>query len=315
MSERPKPSDAPAGLQCRWTVNPVWFKEELTHARTLKNHTRRGARRSWAVDRAVRRPGSPAASSGNSGAGGTGTGQTARARGDQHRDGPSGCVLWPGGHHQRRGRADSFEVGVLGRSAPRGRRRGREARSDGCAGPGADDSVPGRAPRLRDRDGRARQVRPGGNRAKGEGLQVGSPGRRRCEVQRTARVAGHLRDQREVRGPGQAAPAAAERGRRGVPEGDAAGRSRLRGAAARRGRVERRDCRQERRRAAEGVHRHGSVLEAEESGADALGAERAQGSRGGAGGDRRREVGRSQSARGHGRAGVRPVPRRLPRAI
>ncbi len=44
-------------------------------------------------------------------------------------------------------------------------------------------------------------------------------------------------------------------------------------------------------------------------------AERAEGSRGGAGRDHRRQVGRRQGARGHRRAGVRPVPRRLSRAL
>ena len=51
------------------------------------------------------------------------------------------------------------------------------------------------------------------------------------------------------------------------------------------------------------------------AGADALGAERPQGSRGGAGRDRRRQVGRGQGARGDRCAGVRPVPRRLSRAL
>ena len=64
-----------------------------------------------------------------------------------------------------------------------------------------------------------------------------------------------------------------------------------------------------------GVRRHGSVLEAEEARADAVGAERPQGSRGAAGLDHRRQLERREGARGDRRAGLRPVPRRLPRAV
>ena len=81
---------------------------------------------------------------------------------------------------------------------------------------------PGRSQELRHRDGRGHEVRSGRGREEGEGLQDRSAAGGRRQIRGPPGGDRDVGDQRQVPRRRQAAAAAAERGRGGVPEGDEA---------------------------------------------------------------------------------------------